>query len=286
MRAPLLASTLIIIIASTADAQSVWDRWHLRHNNQTRKEVAQPAFASAMIPDSAEATYSVGIGLSVDFKRGNKLTASAGLDFQRNTAIDKKQNAVSAEILYDYTPMNFVSSGWSPIFFGKAGLKSDRVKDTESASGSAMATAIFAGSGPPNTQVRLPLNSMMIYAPSIGLAADRIVSAHLAEAEGTILRAVYQLDLNIYPFSSDRVLEVAGAIAYRQDLSDDTSEADDWHPFRKVDVTYYFVRFYNPARTEVTRSIGFGITLVSGENPDQGLADQRYLQIGLKARLK
>lgn len=271
--------------SSQDEETNFWDRFHIRHNLNSKEEVAQPAFFQITLPDSGDVTAVINAGVKVDAIDRELLTVGPFLEYLRNTASDKEQNTlrVGADAEWQLQAFNDDGSGWSPVLLTQLNYKIDDVKETESIQLVADLTAVFSASSAfplPNTYVLVgPLE--FVYAPYVGISAEHISAAETEGAEGTIGRFTPKLDLVLYPWGVqlERRIELSAAYQYSVDFTDDTTEDDDNHPFFQAKASYFL--FKND-----DRAAGVSIAFVTGEDPSKGFIDQQLWQVGLTLRVK
>lgn len=283
---PTAAALVCCVWSRPASAQTVWDRFVIRQNLDSKKEVAKPAFVELTVPKDKDPVYAVGIGVTYAAVARSLVTFGPSLEYVRNTTVDKEVNStkLGAELEWQVRPTGRrVNRTQSPIVMARGGYKRDDVKDTAGATAAVSYTHLFIGPGPafrPNIAFG-PAQFTAIYSPLIGVEYEDNISAATAADEGLVARLVGQIDVALYPGSLylDNRFEIVMSYAYREDVIDDTAAADDSHPFGSVSVNYYFVR-------EKKRAVGLGVTYANGEDPSKGFSPQNFWQIGLRFQIK
>jgi len=264
---------------------NIHERIHIRHNLNTSKEVAQPAFFQIVRPFGGDPVASVNAGVRVDACATPLLTTGLFSEYLWNTATDKRQNTVRAGVDAEWQVREISSAAHtnSPLLLIQANYKNDNEKKNESAQAVVTYTHVFRNEPwpAPNATWRPSEVLDITYAPFIGVVAEQVFRAQDPTREGTILRGVFQLDANLYPLGVrlDRRVELNGSYAYRYDITDGTSEADDHHPYFRGALNVFFFRDEN-------KSAGASLAYIDGEDPTRGFEDQRLWQLGFTLRIK
>ena len=269
------------------------DRIHLRQDLLTTTHVAKPASITVTAPAEGRTVFQADVGLEIDGYRGTRATVSPFAEFHRNDSIDKEQNSVKSGLKFQWQLLTTGSAGGgrrqSPILVGSTNYKRDRVDMTHSWQDAVAYTHLFTGARKfpmPNLPFRFGGQNPsieIVYSPYLGVEHERILEATGEATEGTIVRSFAQADLAVYPapLALRHRLEIGLGYTYRYDIKDSTGESDSSHPLFRFGTTFYF--FNDEANT---RSLGFGVGYVNGDDPDKGFAEQEYWEASLKFRIK
>ncbi len=282
--------TLILLVsfASSKALAAPCDSLIVRQNTNLQKDVAKPAFVAAKFQNGEKPLYTVGVGVTCNLIDTTQTTFGPLAEALLNTS-PNKDAAKSFKLGFSLERQLLATEPGghraSPILLMEGTFKNDRVKRARSLELSAEFTSVFLGKGSPlRPNIYFKTASLKgYYSPQAGLEYERIYSAEKKEDEGEIVRAVGMVDLNLYPAYQklDERLVIAVSYAFRQDLSDTTADADDSHPLLTISGTYYFYKSANKKK-----HIGVGATYMHGEDPSEGFAKQRFLEIGLRAQFK
>jgi hypothetical protein len=259
----------------------------VRQNTSVKKDVAKPAFVTVTNPVDGPATYQIGLGVLADAYSGTLFDIDALFNYQRNTAIDTTQDLLEGGATADWQwrAMNGKTVRSSPLLAFKAEFSRDAVAKTRGFQAAVGYTHLFAGKSGmprPNAPFRVGDAFEILYVPLVGLELDRVLDADTTEAEGMRTRALAQVSTALYPAPRRwrMKVEVLASYAWRKDIKDTTNETDDEHPLFTFEANWF------PVKNDKVGDVGFGVSYVRGENPDEGFTHQRYWQLGLKFRLK
>lgn len=272
--------------APTASAQQdFWQRIHVRHNLNSTKEVAQPAFLQGTAPREGRTTGAAGIGVRYDLVQHGSLTVGPFGEFLWNTMTDKEQDALRLGLDAEWQVWELGPDGrdYTAVVLGQLNTKRDAVAHTKAVQLTGSLTPVFTNRRwpAPNTTWGIGRIAEVSWSPAIGFVVDHIRAAAADSLEGTIVRATAQADVIVYPAATElrRRIEIAGRAAYQGDVFDPTRERDNRHPYLKASLNLYLFN-------EPDRAAGFGFSYVNGEDPTKGFAEQRFWQFGIVFRVK
>lgn len=304
-RSILLAMIAVLVVpcnlaAEEVEKPSFWDRIHLRHNLDTKKEVARPGFVQVTDPDGEESSYAVGLGLKIDAYASDRFSIGPFVEYQKNTLIDKEQDILKGGLVLDWQvhcidPSGQACDGRSKdhggFLFAKANYMRDNEKNKELTQLAATYTHAWVGGGSsggrkfPHPNLYFPAGKNkarpafgLLYSPAFGVELDEVTSADDSGMEGTILRGVFSLSVRVWPAPTalnDR-LEINALYVYRDDLSDSTAASDDSHPLFVGSISYTLLKGKSP-----DRKVAIALAYTDGEDPSEGFEDQSYWKFGL-----
>jgi hypothetical protein len=272
--------------------ETLTKRIELRQNTNTKKDIAQPAFVTFTNPDDKPTTYQIGVGVLASVCPGTGFDVDALLDYQRNTAVGKEQDAFKTGVTGYWRLRDAVALGHSPLVSFRSNFKNDGVKDNQGWQNAVLYTHLFSGQHTfpmPGLPYRFGQASgkrlaalEMVYVPYAGFEFDSVFNAPTEEAKGTAIRGVLQFNLALYPapLETRSPVEFLIGYAYRGDVKDTTNQTDDSHPLFTFEANYF------PIQHEKRGEIGFGVSYKNGENPDESYEKQAFWQFTLKFRLK
>ena len=290
MRRIALAVSFIAVCVPPSLAQD-FSRVQLRQNVSVKKDVAKPAFITATFPEEGGATHEIGIGILADLTPksvSTLLMVDALVDYQRNTVIDKPQDMlkVGASGEWQLNAIDPTAPGArfdSGLISFRANFANDRIKDKRGVQEAIYYTHVFVGRHQfplPNDPFRFCECLEMEYSPTIGVEVDHVLDASDVSSEISTARLMTQANVAFYPapVTADLRVELLVGAAWRYDMHNggDTSKR---HPLFTFGGNYY------PLKTKRAQ-LGFGVSFVRGDDPDEGFEHQQYWQVGLKARLK
>ena len=286
-------TALALVLGSSAPAlaqgtQGFWigllERTEIRQNTNVKKDIDQPAFLTFTRPDGGPTSTQIGLGALVTLVAKKGLSVEALVDFQKNNAISKEQDArkIGASGFWRIATNN---PRHNPVVNFRSNYKNDRIKGTETWQNAFGGTVVFTGKWPfPVPNHLFPVGNAfdVVYFPNIGLELDNVFEATDPAAQGFIGRVVGTVSLGVYP--APRALrnrvELLASYAYRRDFTDSTNEADDQHSLFSAQINWLILKSENYGE------FGVGLSYVDGENPDEGFTKQRYVLLALKFRLK
>jgi len=119
------------------------------------------------------------------------------------------------------------------------------------------------------------------YTPTIGLELEHVLSAPASGSTGTAARMMGQTNVALRPAPVAWDLRVEFLIggAYRYTMNETAIESTRSHPLFTFEGNYIVL---NADHAQVA----IGATYLRGDDPDEGLDDQRYWQIAVKFRVK
>lgn len=283
-----------------AQEGSLWSRVHIRQNLNTKQEVAQPAFLQFTDPKGKDSSFAVGIGLRYDAVATKFLELGPFVEYQRNTLVDKEQNVFKGGLSLVWQAQCIDPTGKacgapndnSGFLLSNINYKRDSVKDDKAAQVAVFYTHAWVGKGKRGSR-RFPLPNLyfpvgrtqggnemigILYSPNVGLEFDQIYEAKAPEAEGDVLRGVFDVSVLLMPAPQflDNSVELSLRGVYRTDFSDSTNQKDDDHPLFVGALTYYFLKGESPER-----KAGISLAYTDGEDPTNGFEDQSFWRLAL-----
>lgn len=272
-------------IAQNSTQSDFWKRFQLRHNLETKKEIAQPAFFQITAGRGFTPKIAAGLGLKVDLLAESSFMLGPFTEILWNTDIAKVQKNVRAGLDAEWIICQLGPLDFAPTMKMQVNYKGDYVGKTRGGQAFVSFIPVFNNSEwpLPNTIWR-PFGEIIDiqYAPSVGTMLDNVTEADISTKVGPIWRAITQVDVLLRPFadSLNNRIEFSGTFAYRGDFSDPTSETDNDHPYNKIGITYY------PVKDDSAKiAMGVGLSYIDGEDPTKGFEIQKYWQFGLTMKM-
>lgn len=325
MNRMLLVMCILAGLVNKAHAQKMapqgkW-KFKVRQSFESTDLKSEPAAVLLTFPYQTSASYAVDGAVAIE-RESERFFGKVIGEYHRNTLIDKEQNngqiGLGAEYyLRDLNDTNIISNY---ILTGTAKY----VRDVVASKGSFLHTLELSPFSPTfNTPIRAggPNANYVLISPSVGYEYQNTFSAkpeNLDSLRGNILRGTgkvrVSLTLNkritvagpettkakLFEDSSGilvptkkRFLEmdpaqsvVVPAVqlyasgAMRYDLVNTTETPAGWHPFLQAGIDYILTR--NKAHAP---QLSVGLSLVTGQNPAQGLAEQKYWLLAVRFTL-
>jgi len=268
----LLASCSLPVMGQDASSWEV----HLQQSISDKNSATKPAAFQLTFPGKGENSYAVDLGLTAlrpsDFGRA-QWDWGVAAEYHHNTLLDRKQDTreIGFTALGEYGDPATIA--WLPQVIAK--YKYDGVKSTGSLVPSAsmtltnFASAIgFAKGGP---------GFKFFWQPTLGVELEDGVKAPSAKPTGQVSRAFGHLEAALYPAAEllKNRLEIVPGVTLWQDFakSKQLGIARDRHVLRTISVNYYLGS---------DQMFSLGLDYVNGEDPSQGLPEQRYTRIAFK----
>jgi hypothetical protein len=283
-----IALSMALLIARPAQADSVLDSVlaNLTIQQTTdNKKVAQPALFQYVAKKDAPDVWVVNLGVkfnvlaaaNADIAKYIQLGPS--LDYQRNTAADKEQDAFKAGVTLDVQtgdvqdhPAAFISS---TVNYARDGVK--HISGLQAKSSATVGGKDHEKSWryiwQPNAITDLFLVDF-VYTPLLGVEYDHTFTANMESDKGYVVRGVPRLVTTAYlvPSVFDHRIELIADLTARRDLLG--SRAAGWHRLVKLSANLYVYK----------DAAGIGLDYITGEDPDAKFVNQTLVQISLKVK--
>lgn len=304
--------------AQKSPLKSPWT-FKVRQSFESTDLKQEPAAVLLTLPYRTSASYAVDGGVAIEHE-SERSFAKIIAEYHRNTLIDDEQNNGQIGVGYERYLRKFDFSS-NYILTGSAKY----VRDVEASKGSFLHTLELSPfSSTFNTPIRVsgPNANFVLISPSVGYEYQNTFDAKVETRDslrGDVLRgmgkvkvsltlnrrvtvaAKEETDVKLFERDSSgrlvptkrRLFEtdpsqtvivptilmyVNGAMRY--DIINTTQTPDGWHPYLQAGIDYILTR--NKA---LSQQLSVGLSFVTGENPAQGLARQRYWLIALKFTL-
>lgn len=296
----------------------------IRQSFESTDKKGEPAAVLLTFPYQTAASYAVDGGAALERESANnRFFGKLIAEYHRNTLIDKEQNNGQVGIGFEQYLRDLVSPAiiTNYILTGTAKY----VRDVVALKGSFLHTLeLGLLSSTFNTPIRaggLNANYVLI-SPSIGYEYQNTFDAKAETRDslrGNVLRGMGKVKVSLtlnkrvevegpvktrgklfeqdaagnYSRTTKQLYEidpaqsvvvpavqvyVSGAMRY--DIVNTTQTPDGWHPYLQAGADYILTR--NEA---LEQQLSVGLSFVTGENPAQGLARQRYWLLALKFTL-
>lgn len=273
---------LLLLLPSIVYAQ-VFEHFKIRQSVIDLNEISEPARFNITFPDSGDNSFLINAGLSYKpdksyLVHGILLEWSGTIEYQRNTAIDKEQNLLSASL------SGYIISDFDLIFAGSlnsqliAKLKSNYQDTARSAS--VNLKVIPAISKLKFSQFFGPDNFKLLFEPYFGIYYESKLST-VDNFDGDIFRAYGTPVFAIYPFWKKYdcrfILSASRSWWFNiyennfltlQDVNDPTL----WN----ISAQIYFTS---------EKNFGINGSYTNGSNPMNDLGDQEFYQLSLTFKL-
>lgn len=277
----IIVLTLLVPYVLLGKDSGFWDKFHLRHNLELKREVAQPAIFQITIPDEEKAKLRVGMGLIYDLIDSNKAELGIFVDYQKNTSADKEQDVIKIGTNMEWQIFDLTKTSTnSPVILSKFNYKNDVIKKAKSIQASVAYTHISRGGLGfwPNTTIALSDFLKFTYSPLLGFEYENIISADDESKKGNIIRGNFQCAMSVFPNASKwrERLELTISYTYKKDFMDSTNEDIDNHSLFKAGINLYFIK-------KGDRLAGIGFSYINGEDPSTGFQKQELIEISFIA---
>jgi hypothetical protein len=264
------------LLASSAAVAGDW-KFSLRRSLVDRNAILLPASLQITLPEDGASSYAVDIGASVSrtFLGSDLWTFVAGGEVHRNNQSLRQQDLTSGSLalLGQIGELGGSATAWFPQL--TMSFRRDGVFGTKSLVPAASLTA--AGSPLRIGRVLGPPNLGILWQPWVGLEYQDVVSAPTGQSTGHVGRAFGNVAVAVYPgFQSlGARLEIVSSITASRDVAKSSvfDTGRDNHVLRTVAVNYFF---------DPDKHYALGFSWINGENPSEGLREQRFKQIAFK----
>lgn len=263
-----------------------WQQLQIRQNTNTRRDIAKPAFVMFTIPEDAAATYQIGVGLLAPVVSTTLVDVDVLADYQRNNAVDKAQHVFRTGVTGEWQAWEMAADlkHHAPLFSFRGDFKNDAGKSSRDWQAAIGYTHLFQGQrrfAHPNLPYRFGTSLELLYVPLVSLELEQTVRARNHLEEGLTARLLEQVSFEFFPAPTrlEQRLEFLVTLAHRSDLRTPGNATDDSHPLFTFEANAF------PIQAKRTQ-LGFGVTYVNGEDPDEGFEQQQYWQFSVKFRVK
>ena len=277
LRAPAVLALAGFLAASAAGAGD-W-KYSLHRSLADRNGITLPASLQVTFPEEGGTSYAVDLGASANrtFLRHELWTFAVGGEVHRNNQSLRKQDLESGAVALLGQIGDLVED--AAVWFPQLSLsfRRDGVRGTKSL----VPAATLTGAGTPLQIGRVlgPPNLGIEWQPRVGLELQDVLSASAGRSTGHVGRAFGNATVAVYPGFQKlgARLEIVSAVTAWQDVAKSSAFDDhrDHHVLRTVSANYYF---------DPDKHFALGFSWLDGENPSEGLPDQRYKQIAFKVQ--
>jgi hypothetical protein len=270
------ALALAGLLASSAAGAGDW-QFSLRRTLVDRNAIGLPASLQITLPEDGGSSYAIDLGASVShtFLRSSLWTFVAGGEVHRNNQSLREQDLTSGSLALQGQIGEAVgkATAWFPQI--SLSFRRDGVFGTKSLVPAASLTA--AGSPLRIGHVLGPSNLGILWQPRVGLELQDVVSVPAGQSTGHVGRAFGNVAVAIYPGFQKlgARLEIVSSLTAWQDFAESSAldTRRDRHVLRTVAVNYFL---------DADKHYALGFSWIDGENPAEGLVEQRYKQIAFK----
>jgi hypothetical protein len=270
----------ILALAGLLAAPVAWaGDWELslRRTLVDRNAIGLPASLQITFPEDGGSSYAVDLGASVShtFLGSALWTFVAGGEIHRNNQSLREQDLTSGSLALQgqIGEAEGNATAWLPQL--SLSFRRDGVLGTKSL---VPAASLSAAGSPLRIGHVLGLPNLGIeWQPRVGLELQDVLSASDGQSTGHVGRAFGNVTVAVYPGFKKlgARLEIVSSITAGQDFAQssafDTGRAR--HVLRTVAVNYFF---------DKDKHYALGFSWINGENPSEGLPEQRYKQIAFK----
>jgi hypothetical protein len=275
LRAPAFLA-LAGLLASSAAGAGDW-KFSLRRSLVDRNAILLPASLQITLPEGGASSYAVDLGASVSrtFLGSDLWTFVAGGEVHRNNQSLRQQDLTSGSLALQgqIGEAEGSATAWFPQL--TMSFRRDGVFSTKSLVPAASLTA--AGSPLRIGRVLGPPNLGILWQPRVGLEYQDVVSAPAGQSTGHVGRAIGNVAVAVYPGFQKlgARLEIVSSLTASRDVAKSSAldTGRDNHVLRSVAVNYFL---------DTDKHYALGFSWVDGENPSEGLREQRYKQIAFK----
>ena len=250
----------------------------IRRSLKDKNTINQPATAYLTFPKDGDATKEVNGAVSIVLARPNpEFSAGLGIQFNENTALDSRQNALKVGL--DSNWLRSVGPVERPSFFSDLSIVAGYVRNGEKHTAGASASAYWTFSAPATVCPwcpQLDIGGWLNYLPLIGVEYDRSIHAVDKAKKGSVTRSLTELTVNVFPLRSivGKRLTLTADLSHRYDVQS-SFDADRSHSFGVFSASYGL----DPHDIFLV-----GVDYVRGENPDEGFEGQRFTRLSLKVQ--
>jgi len=264
------------LLASSAAGAGDW-KFSLRRTLVDRNAIGLPASLQITLPEDGANSYAVDLGVSVShtFLRSALWTFVAGGEVHRNNQALRAQNLTSGSLALQGQVGEALgkATAWFPQL--SLSFRRDGVFGTQSLVPAASLTA--AGSPLRIGRVLGPPNLGILWQPRVGLELQDILRSPDGQSTGHVGRAFGNVAVAVYPGFQKlgARLEIVASITGSRDVAKSNAfdTGRDNHVLRTVAVNYFL---------DTDKHYALGFSWINGENPSEGLREQRYKQIAFK----
>jgi len=275
LRAPAVLA-LAGLLASSAAGAGDW-KFSLRRSLVDRNAILLPASLQITLPEDGGSSYAVDLGASVSrtFLGSELWTFVAGGEVHRNNQSLREQNLTSGSLALQGQVGEAVgkATAWFPQL--SLSFRRDGVFGTKSVVPAASLTA--AGSPLRIGRVLGPPNLGILWQPRVGFELQEVLSAPAGRSTGHVGRAFGNVAVAVYPGFQKlgARLEIVASITASRDVAKSSAldMGRDNHVLRSVAVNYFL---------DTDKHYALGFSWINGENPLEGLREQRFKQIAFK----
>ncbi len=253
--------------------------WHvfLRRSLVDKNAVGLPASLQITFPEDGASSYAVDLGVSVSrtFLGSELWTFVAGGEVHRNNQSLRQQDLTSGSLglMGQIGEAEGNATAWFPQL--TLSFRRDGVIGTKSLVPAASLTA--AGSPLRIGRVLGPPNFGFLWQPRLGIEYQDVLSVPPGQSTGHVGRAFGNVAVAVYPGFQKlgASLEIVASITASRDVAKSSAfdTGRDNHVLRTVAVNYFF---------DPDKHYALGFSWINGENPAEGLPEQRYKQIAFK----
>jgi hypothetical protein len=282
-----LAAAAALALAGPLHAQ--WYRGIRLQETLDAQQQPQPALGNVIFRGAARPAYVVGAGVQVDMPFGDQWTAQPGLELQRNTFAPKPTDVFKAGAKLQYKPWDLADTARGalmPVPKGQVNYKRNGIDTTNSLQISINLSLLGRGQGGhlsgiprPGPVYRLGDALAFDWMPSVGGEFE-------SNAKGTagaisVGRLVVAVHLETFPAQHllNYHLQLTGDYAYRRG-----TQAEDGrrtHHWAQLSLNLVLLGDLHDSK----HALAIGVDYVGGGDPAQGLKQQEFVRLGLKAQL-
>jgi len=275
LRAPAVLALAGLLVASAAGAGD-W-KFSLRRSLLARNAIVLPASLQITVPEDGGSSYAVDLGASASrtFLGSELWTFVVGGEVHRNNQSLREQDLTSGTLAL--LGQIGEAGGNATVWFPQLSLsfRRDGVFGTKSLVPAASLTP--AGSPLQIGRVLGPPNFGVLWQPRVGLELQDVLSAPAGRSTGHVGRAFGNVTVAVYPGwkKLDAHLEIVASITAGRDFAESAGfdTGRDNHVLRVLTANYYL---------DKDKHFALGFSWIDGENPSEGLPEQRNKQIALK----
>jgi len=260
-----------------------WERLHIRHNVETKKEIAQPAIFSISKSKDAESQTNVSLGLIYDLFSTSRSVFSISFERQRKTDVDpgKETNLLKTGFKGDWQITN------SDKVFLVILPDLLYIRDSKQSSDSVKASAYLSLKNKQNN--KFPFFSTrndigfadFFFLPVYGIEYNNVYKAKDAAKEGRILYGCFKADLNLFPKKPFDHCVFYWSLAFRQRFSTNQELSVKSPLINVIGLDYYPANDNSYASLEKV-CMAIGVSYKVGIDPFIDINKVNTWEIGLK----
>jgi hypothetical protein len=276
LRAPAVLALAGLLVSPAAGAGD-W-KFSLRRTLVDRNAILYPASLQITLPEDGGSSYAVDLGASVSrtFLGSALWTFVAGGEVHRNNQSFREQDLTSGS--FALQGQIGEAGGNATVWFPQLSLsfRRDGVFGTKSL---VPAASLMPAGSPLRIGFLLgPPNFGIVWQPQAGVEYQDVLSAPAGRSTGHVGRAFGNVAVAVYPGLhklAAHCLEIVSSITAGRDFAQSSAldTGRNHHVLRTVAVNYYF---------DPGKHYALGFSWIDGENPSEGLPEQRYKQIAFK----